>query len=184
MIEWIEGKVAIKEPTRLVLETGSLAFNIYIPLSTYESLGQIGSTEKVFIYTDFNFTNEQVTLFGFKTNVEKGFFKDLLIVQGIGPQTAIRIISNISFEQFKSAIVNEDVRTLSSFKGIGEKTAQKLIFELKERYKKETTQSSVELNAIQAIIGLGVPIKKARDIVSKSAGDTLEERIKNALKQL
>lgn len=184
MIEWIEGKIAAKEPTKLVLEAGNIAFSINIPISTYEVLGDIGNKERIYIYTDFNFTNERITLFGFKTTGEKTFFNDLLLVQGIGPQTAIRILSSTNFEQFKSAIVNEDIKILSSVKGIGEKTAQKLVFELKDKYKKEAVQGSVEMNAIQALIGLGIPIKKAREVVSQSKGATLEELIKNALKQL
>ncbi|MDD2891102.1 MAG: Holliday junction ATP-dependent DNA helicase RuvA [bacterium] len=184
MIEWMEGKVAHKEPTNLVFETGNIAFNINIPLSTYDKLGEIGSKEKILIHVDFNFTNEQVTLFGFKTPGERIFFRDLLLVQGIGPQTAIRMISSTSFELFKSAIVNEDDKTLASIKGIGGKRAQKLIFELKNRYKEEKIQNTIEGNAIQALIGLGIAPKKARDIVGQVSGKTLEELIKNALKKV
>ena len=198
MIEWIEGKICSKEPTKLVIENNGIAYEIHIPLSTYEALVNIEGKIKIFIH--FHFSQEQLALFGFFTLEERTFFRDLLLVQGIGPQTALRIVSSTNFLEFKSAIVNNDVEAMSGIRGIGEKRANKLIFELKEKYEKEELLSGeptkdIESGAIRALTGLGIPLKKAREVVyqvKKEIGVTpisgkhasLEEFIKEALKRL
>lgn len=182
MIDWIEGKVCRKEPTKVVIENGGLAVSVIIPLSTYEVVGNVG--DKVKIFTHLIFKNEKFELFGFKTIEERGFFTDLLLVEGIGPYTALRIISSISFDEFKFAIFRGDVDTISSIKGISEKRANKLILELKEKYKKEEIPEGIESNAIKALISLGVDAKKARLLVHQVKATTVEDFIKQALKKL
>jgi len=182
MIDWIIGKVCEKEATKLVLEKGGIAFSISIPLSTYEALSEIGEEEKIFIH--LSFSHEKLELFGFKTLEERSFFFDLLVIQGIGPRTALRIISGTDFIEFKRAIVNEDIDIISSIKGISQKRASKLIFELREKYEKEELPEGLESNAIRALISLGIPEKKARELVHKVKGATLEDLIKEALKML
>ncbi len=183
MIDWVIGKICEKEATRLVLEKGGIAFSINIPLSTYEALGDIEDEEKIFIH--LSFSHEKLELFGFKSLEERNFFRDLLIVQGIGPRTALRIISGTDFIEFKRAIANEDIETISFIKGISQKRASKLIFELKEKYaKEEFPDESLESNTIRALIGLGIPERKARELVRKVKAATLEDMIKEALKRL
>jgi Holliday junction DNA helicase RuvA len=182
VIEWIEGKICEKSPARLVIEREGIGFSIAIPLSTYEAIGEIG--EKIRIYTHLSFKNEKIELFGFKTKEEKTFFSDLLLVEGIGPYTALRIISSTSFSEFKSLIFKRDVETLSLIKGISEKRANKLIIELKEKYKGEEVPTTFETNAIKALIGLGVDSKKARKLIREVKANSIEEFIKEALKKL
>ncbi len=181
MIEWIKGRICEKEATRLVMEKGGIAFSINIPLSTYEALGDVGDEEQIFIYLSFG--RENFELFGFKEIEEHNFFHDLLIVQGIGPRTALRIISGTDFIEFKRAIVNEDIETISLIKGISQKRASKLIFELRDKYDKEDFPETLESNAIRALVGLGISPKKARDLVRKVTAVTLEDMIKEALKK-
>ncbi|MBI4723241.1 MAG: Holliday junction branch migration protein RuvA [Candidatus Stahlbacteria bacterium] len=190
MIEWIEGKIYQKEPAKLIIEREGLAIAIAIPLSTYEKAGEIG--EKIKIFTYLSIKNEKLELFGFKTIEERVFFTDLLIVDGIGPYTALRIMSRTTFEEFKVNIVKEDTDAISSIKGIGEKRANKMIMELKEKYKKEDIPESLENTAIKALVGLGIEPIKARKLVLIVGADprvclktaSLEEIIKEALKHL
>ncbi|MDI6840622.1 MAG: Holliday junction branch migration protein RuvA [bacterium] len=182
MIDWICGKICLKEPTRLVIEAGMVAFDINIPLSTYEALENVGDKTKVFVILSLK--NEKLELFGFKTIEERNFFNDLLLVQGIGPQNALRIMSSVDFTEFKSMVLKEDTEFISSIKGIGEKRANKLIFELRDRYKKEEIPESFESSAIHALTVLGIPAKKAREAIKGIKTDNLEELIKEALKKL
>ena len=182
MIDWVIGKICEKEATRLVLEKGGIAFSINIPLSTYEALGDIGNEEKIFIH--LGFSHEKLELFGFKSLEERNFFHDLLIVQGIGPRSALRIISGTDFIEFKRAVANEDIEAISLIKGISQKRASKLIFELKEKYNKEEFPETLESNAIHALVGLGIPARKATELVRKTKAITLEDMIKEALKRL
>ena len=162
MIEWIEGRIDKKEPTKLIIEREGIAIAIAIPLSTYENAGEIG--EKIKIFTYLSIKNEKLELFGFKAIEERMFFTDLLMVDGIGPYTALRIMARTKFDEFKVNIVKEDVDAISSIKGIGEKRANKMIMELKEKYKKEDLPESFENTAIKALIGLGIEAIKARKI--------------------
>ncbi|MCK4352449.1 Holliday junction branch migration protein RuvA [candidate division WOR-3 bacterium] len=182
MIDWIEGKVCSKEPTKLILEKGGIAFTISIPLSTYGVLNDIGEKVKIFIYLSLK--NEELKLFGFKTQKERNFFQDLLLVPGIGTGSALRMLSSISFQEFKSMVIKGDTESIVSIKGIGEKRANQLLFTLKEKYKKEEIPDSFESNAIRALISLGINAKKARQLISKIKAPTLEELIKQALKKL
>ena len=106
MIEWIEGKICSKEPTKLVIENNGIAYELQIPLSTFTAVKD-GEKTKIFIH--FHYSQEQMALFGFLTLEERTFFRDLLLVQGVGPQTALRIVSSTNFGEFKSAIANKDV---------------------------------------------------------------------------
>lgn len=182
MIDWIEGKICGKEITKVVIEKDGIAVCIIIPLSTYEAIGDVG--DKVKIFTSLIFKNDKLELFGFKTIEERKFFTDLLLVEGIGPYTALRILSSTSFAEFKSAIFNSDVHTISSIKGISEKRANKLILELRERYKKEEIPPSLETSAIKALIGLGIDAKRARQLVHQIKANSLEDLLKQALKKL
>lgn len=182
MIDWIEGRICKKEPTRVIVERGGVAVCITIPLSTYETVGDVGERVKIFTYLSFK--NEKLELFGFKTVEERKFFTDLLVVEGIGPYTALRIISSTTFSDFKSAIFKGDVATISSIKGISEKRASKLILELKEKYKKEEIPDSFEASAIKALVGLGINAKKARQLVHQVKASSLEDLIKEALKKM
>ena len=182
MIDWIEGKICSKEPTRVVLDIGGVAFVVNIPLSTYEALGNLG--ERVKIFVNLSLKNERLELFGFKTCEERNFFNDLLLVQGIGPQIALRVMSSVSFTEFKPMVAKGDIESISSIKGIGEKRASKLIFELKDKYKEEEIPESFESSAIHALTVLGIPSKKAREVIKGIKTDNLEELIKKALKKL
>ena len=183
MIDWIIGKICVKEPTRVVIERGGIAFSINISLFTYEALGSLGEEAKIFIHPVLS--HEKLELFGFKTPEERSFFCDLLLVQGIGPWSALRIISATDFLEFKRAVVDEDVEVISSIKGISAKRASKLIFELKEKYKKEELPpESLEGSAIRALVGLGISARKAREVVHKVKAESLEDLIKEALRKL
>jgi len=182
MIEWIKGKICSKEPARVVLETGGVAFSINISLSTYEALGDIGEAAKIFIHTSFK--NECLELFGFKTEEERQFFYDLLLVQGIGAKIALRVLSSIEFAEFKTSVVNQDVDTIASIRGIGRKRAEKLIVELKNRYEKEELPDALSNSAVRALTTLGIEPKKAHQLVREIKADSLEELIKQALKKL
>ncbi len=180
MIDYIKGEIVSKSPTVVILETNGLAFILKIPLSTYDSLEEIGKSVKIFTYLSFK--NEKIEIFGFATKEERELFADLISVQGVGGGVALRIMSNIKIEEFKSAIAREDRTLLSQIKGIGPKTAEKLIFGLKGRY--EQTVSLIKNDAIKAIVSLGFKREAVQRVVEQIDSENLEHIVKEALKRI
>lgn len=131
MYEYLLGKIVRKEPTRLVLEVGGVGFDLLIPLSTFRLLEKAGEEAKVF--THFLVREENHQLFGFKTEEERSFFRLLLSATGIGPKLALALLSGIGPAELRKAIVEGSVPTLTSISGIGRKTAERLIVELREK---------------------------------------------------
>lgn len=185
MIDYIKGELISKNPTLAILETNGIAFILKIPLSTYNSLGEIGKSVRIFTYLSFK--NERgnhltIEIFGFATKEERNLFTDLISVQGVGGGVALRIMSNIKIEEFESAIAREDRTLLSQIKGIGPKTAEKLIFGLQGRY--ESRFIGIKEDAIRAIVSLGFKREEAQKVVKQIDSESLEQIVKEALKRL
>lgn len=195
MIAYIDGKLTFKSPTYVILETSGIGYQIRISLNTYS---QIPDQERCKLHTYLHIKEDAHTLFGFSDSAEKKLFLDLISISGVGPGTAIMILSSLSPNEIKEAIVGEDVKTIQSIKGIGTKTAQRIILELKDKIKKENITSetsnlsvprrnSVKDEALTALIMLGVTksvAEKNLDIVLKKTGAdiTLEDLIKHSLR--
>ncbi len=196
MITYIEGKLVHKEAAYAIIEAGGLGYHINISLTTFSD---IKDEEKCKLHTHLHVKEDSHTLYGFSSLSERGTFLKLINISGIGPSTALVMLSSLSPEDLRQAIITEDVRVIQSIKGIGGKTAQRIILELKDKMLKdsggfETTSSTVtgshntvRNEALQALTTLGIPratAEKNINKVLKQLGNTakLEDLIREALK--
>jgi len=196
MIAYLKGKLALKDPTHLVVDVGGVGYEVKISLNTY---AQVKDREDILIQTYLHVKEDAHTLFGFYEDSEKKRFLDLISITGVGPSTALMILSSLDAKELQAAIVQEDVKTIQSVKGIGGKTAQRIILELKDKMKKEgLLDKSIEIQprfdntlrseALSALTTLGINKAAAQKTVDKilkeyGEGIKLEELIKLALKQ-
>jgi Holliday junction DNA helicase RuvA len=192
MIAHLNGRLIEKNPTNLIIECGGVGYFVKISLNTFSA---IGSSESVKVLTQQIIREDAHLLFGFATSEERDVFNLLLSVSGIGPNTAILMLSSMSPNEIANAIQTEDVRSIQAIKGIGAKTAQRVIIDLKDKMLKvewsEATNIFVGNNtnrfdALTALISLGFDKKAAEKAIEKIAtGDeSVEELIKGALKIL
>lgn len=135
MLAYVKGILEIKTKGYIVVETNGIGYKIFMPESTIEKLGNIG--EQIKIFTFMKVREDDVSLYGFLTNEELRMFELLLSVSGIGAKGALTILSNITPSQFALAVIANDVGMLKKLPGIGPKTAQRTILELKDKLKKE-----------------------------------------------
>jgi Holliday junction DNA helicase RuvA len=170
---------------------------VKISLQTYT---QIKDEEQIMLLTFQHIKEDAHTLYGFKEESEKKLFLNLISISGVGPNTALMILSSLSSEELEHAIIQEDVRTIQNVKGVGIKTAQRIILELKDKITKEASGSSsiqssafgktsnkIKEEALQALLTLGFPKlaaeKNIAAVLKKSASEiSLEELIKASLK--
>ena len=195
MIAFLKGKLVYRDPNFVVVEVQGVGYHLQISLHTFSDIKE---QENVMLHTHLNIREDAHILYGFSTPVEKKLFQQLISVSGVGPSTAIVMLSYMSSNELKSAIAREDAASLQAIKGIGGKTAQRVIIELKDKLKKETweeTQPSISLGAhnttrseaLSALLTLGLPkaaAEKSIDTVLKKSGNTitLEDLVKQALK--
>ena len=137
MIDSIHGIIEKKEPTNLFIKLNGFVFNISICIRDYEKLPSVG--KKIDVLTYLNVRENLMELYGFLSKERRDLFIQLILVSGIGPRTAINLLSNVSVQNFKENIITEDIKSLSLIPGIGPKTAKRIIVEIKEKI---TTDSS------------------------------------------
>ncbi len=194
MYEYIDGKLAFKCPAYVVIETGGIGYHIHISLNTYSALKD---QERCKLYTWLSVKEDSHTLYGFADEGERRLFLHLISVNGIGPNTGRMMLSSITPAEIEQAIVQGDVNQIKRIKGIGPKSAQRLIIELQDKLKKDGpgTLISMPLNntskdeALSALVMLGFvknTAEKAVDAAVKSSAEPLsvESIIKLALKTL
>ena len=195
MIAYIKGKLVHKDPTFVIIDVQGIGYKIHISLTTYSA---IKDQENCMLHTYLNVKEDSHTLFGFSDETEKKVFLLLISISGVGPSTGLMVQSSLSASELQQAIVHEDVKTIQSVKGIGGKTAQRIILELKDKIIKEgispddqtsspTGYNTVRSEALSALITLGINknvAEKTIDKILKNSGNevTLEELIKLALK--
>ena len=197
MIAYLDGKLAYKDPTYVIIDVSGVGYLVKISLQTYAALHNTG--ERCKLHTLLIIREDAHTLFGFFDAAEKELFEDLISVSGIGPSTAIIMLSSLSSGEIKHALISEDVKTIQSIKGIGLKTAQRAIIELKDKLKKEAliggvtpnifapSNSALRSEALTALVTLGFQravAEKSIDTILKREGTeiTLEQLIKLALR--
>src|SRR6218665_2739778 len=134
MIAYLKGKLAHKEPTHVIIEVNGVGYHVNISLNTYS---EIKDREDIRLSTHLQVKEDAHVLFGFSSESEKSMFQNLISVNGVGPNTAMIVLSYLPPADLRSAILREDAATLQAVKGIGGKTAQRLILELKDKMKKE-----------------------------------------------
>lgn len=193
MLDYIRGRVISKSPTRLILEVAGIGYLLHIPLSTFEKIPKHG---EVTILTQLFIREDQIKIFGFATGEERDLFQLLLSVNGIGSNMAITILSGSTVEDIKRAVINEDAKALEKIKGVGKKTAERIILELKETIKEITTsistgmdvqQKALVSDAVMALISLGYGRSIAEKAVSDAAKklqtiNNIEVLVREALK--
>lgn len=191
MITHLNGRLIEKNPTNLIIECGGIGYEVKISLNTFSS---IGSDESILVYTQFIVREDAQLLYGFATKEEREMFNHLISVSGIGPNTGMIMLSSLATEEIATAIQTEDVRTIQSIKGIGAKTAQRVIIDLKDKMLKMNLSTgnifagnnTNRFDALTALVSLGFD-KKAADKALEKVGtgeETVEKLIKDALKIL
>lgn len=197
MITFLEGIIEDKQPTHLVLNVGGVGYDVVISLSSYDRLPGLG--ERVRILTHDHIREDDHQLFGFMTADERRVFTLLLGVSGIGPKTALSALSGMSVRELKVAITDRDIKRLSSISGIGKKTAERMIVELRDKFGAgevmaaaapgtPETESDIRLrDAVLALISLGYKRAEAQELVIRvtsqpsMAGKDVEAIVRKAL---
>lgn len=195
MIAKLSGRLLEKSPTRILVEVNGVGYEVQIPLSTFDQLGATGDNTSVLTY--LHVREDVLQLFGFATAAEKQLFQHLISVSGIGPKLAQSILSSSPVEMFCQHITKNDIAALTEIPGIGKKTAERLILELRDRLARwmpETTTSTtptpsaIEEETLAALVSLGYTrssAQKAVEQVKKESGELpVEELIKRALRHI
>jgi Holliday junction DNA helicase RuvA len=194
MYAYIDGKLTFKNPAYVVVEAGGIGYHINISLNTYSALGD---AERCKLYTWLHVKEDAHTLYGFADEGERRLFLHLISVSGIGPNTGRMILSSITPVEIQTAIVKADLPLIQRIKGLGAKTAQRLVLELQDKLKKEGVDSLISMpqhntvkdEALSALVMLGFAkqtAEKTIDQILKVTEGTLsvEQLIKHALKTL
>lgn len=134
MIGRIRGTLAEKQPPEILVDVAGVGYEIHMPMTSFYQLPAVG--EEVVVYTHFVVREDAQLLFGFADKMERGLFRELIKANGVGPKLGLAILSGMSAGQFLASVQNEDVSALVSLPGIGKKTAERLVVELKDRLAK------------------------------------------------
>lgn len=194
MIAFVKGKFIFKNPAQVIVDVNGVGYECQVSLHTYSA---ISTKEQGQLFTYLHITENNQTLYGFSEISEKELFTQLISVSGVGAATARMMLSGMKPDEIIKAIVQSNARLLESIKGIGRKTGERLVLELKDKLSKNlqetvlaaTVTNKVESDALNALISLGIPrqnaekaIKNVIDVNESSL--QLEELIKKALKNI
>ena len=195
MIAYLDGILSYKEPAYTIIDVQGVGYEVFISLQTYATLPGGGDKVKLFIH--HNFREDNQTLFGFAQADEKALFRELIAVSGVGPNTALGMLSAMAPQDLRLAIMSENVRAIQAIKGIGAKTAQRIILELKDRMKKsgllpdgptyrQRAGNPTREEALAALVALGFPRQSAEksvdDILHTDPALSVEDIIRKALR--
>jgi len=193
MITQIKGRLVEKSPTELVIDCNGIGYLVNISLNTYSLLSE---SESISLYTHLQVKEDSHTLFGFFEKTERNLFRKLISVSGIGASTARTMLSSLSPDEIQRAILSENVTTIQSIKGIGLKTAQRVIIELRDKVAVlgdidssiMGMSNSIREEALSALEVLGYSRKQTTKVIDKIIGDnseiSVEGIIKDALNKL
>jgi len=200
VITFLHGRLTHALPTQATIEVNGVGYEVFIPLSSYDKLPAIG--QSIEMLTHLHVREDAHILYGFMTAPERDLFRLLVNhVSGIGPKLALAVLSGMSVNNFKTAVVNNDVASLSKISGLGKKTAERIVLELKDKVgvaaaweaasaaHAPTPEQEQANEAVLALIALGYKQidahKAVRDLQEKeAAGKTAEELVRLALKRL
>jgi Holliday junction DNA helicase RuvA len=191
MIGYLTGKIISAKPTLILLDVNGVGYEIRISINTFE---YISGKESVSLFIHTNVKEDSITLFGFYSEAEKEMFELLISISGVGPKSALSLLSGISTDDLKQAIITSNIERMIAVPGIGRKTAERLILELKNKVRdvKEEgvshTKPSLQKEAVGALTTLGYNLasseKAVNIILSEISECSLEELIKTSLKEL
>ncbi len=198
MIESLKGILNKKDPTQVIIDVGGVRLGVYITLSTYEKLGDVNAEVELLTY--LNVREDIMELYGFFDNSERLLFKLLTSVNGIGPKSALNILSGTNPNSFKKNIINGDISSLTSIPGIGAKTAKRIVIELKDKFidggesvalgfQLDSDEEGVIEDVIKVLLSLGYNRNSIDKAISEIATkevlkEDLEKIIKMTLKKL
>lgn len=194
MISYLKGAITFKNPTFIIVEAGGIGYKIHISLHTY---GKIEKLETIKILTHLQVKEDSHTLYGFAEGAERKLFRHLISVSGIGPSTAQTMLSSMSPEEARAAIIGENVAAFKTVKGIGPKTAKRLILDLKDKLLKDGgdtalvaagVDNTLRNEALSALVSLGFNKIQSQKVLSKILKEqpqvkTVEELIRLSLRQ-
>jgi Holliday junction DNA helicase RuvA len=193
MYAFISGTIAAITPAYAILENNGIGYFVNITVNTFTAIGE---QERVKLYTHLQILEDAHNLFGFYTEKERDLFEMLITVSGVGCNTARLLLSSLTVNELSTAIANEDFKTIQQVKGIGTKTAQRIVVDLKDKVKKtefteeivETVDNTVKTEALSALMILGFSKGPAGKVLDKLLGKTpdasVEVLIREALKLL
>jgi len=190
MISTLEGTLEYRGADSVIINVGGIGFQAYVPGSTLSQLGAIG--DKLSLYTHLHLREDNISLYGFASEKELALFKNFISISGIGPKAALSLLSALAPEQLAMAITSGNVDIISQVPGIGKKTANRLVIELRSKLEKEWKEAALPLapenaDAVTAFTSLGYSLREATQAVSTLPDSTalsLEEKVKLALQQL
>ena len=187
MITQIIGRLVEKSPTQVVIDCHGIGYEVNISLNTYS---QLGDDENIKLFTHLQIREDSHTLFGFFTSMERSVFRLLLSVSGIGASIARTMLSSLEPQQIQRAIISEDLNTIKSIKGIGLKTAQRVLIELKDKmlnlYEGEEIQSfannTIKEEALSALEVLGYSRKQSEKVIDNAIQSAPESSVEGLIK--
>src|SRR3982751_4503204 len=199
MITFLNGQLVVALPTQATVDVNGVGYEVFIPLSSYDKLPTVG--DHVRILTHLHVREDAHVLYGFMAAAERDIFRLLVNnVSGIGPKLAIAVLSGMSVNNFKAAVVNSDVAALSKISGLGKKTAERIVLELKDKLgvaaaweaasaaHAPTPEEEQANEAVLALIALGYKQidahKTVRDLQERGEAKSAEELVKLALKRM
>ena len=185
MIGRLSGRLAAKQPPQVLVDVGGIAYEVDVPMSTFYNLPATG--EAVSLYTHLVVREDAHTLYGFATLDERAAFRQLIRISGIGARTALSVLSGLSVGDLANAVTMQDAATLTRIPGIGKKTAERLLLELKGKLAESAAPASAQAasDVVNALVALGYSDKEAAAAVKGvSPGMPVAEAIRAALKTL
>ncbi|MDC9620051.1 Holliday junction branch migration protein RuvA [Xenorhabdus sp. XENO-7] len=202
MIGRLRGTVLEKQPPLVLLETNGVGYEVHMPMTCFYELPEIG--QEAILFTQFIVREDAQLLYGFNDKQERALFRELIKVNGVGPKLALAILSGMSAQQFVTAIEQEAITSLIKLPGVGKKTAERLVVEMKDRFKglngelfnqssdinlpavvkQANSNADIEAEAASALVSLGYKLQEASRMVSKVAkpGADCETLIREALR--
>lgn len=190
MISFLEGKIEYRGDKYVILNVGGIGYKVTMPPKLINSLSKSQDVVKVFIHSQLNMREGTFDMYGFQNKEDLELFNLITSVNGIGPKSAIGILSTIEPKHLKAAIISEDADYLKKVSGLGPKTAQRLVLELKNKidYLDIGDVGGIDLGqegqATEALLALGYSPSQAKNALKESNGKTLEERVREALRLL
>ncbi|HVI08261.1 MAG TPA: Holliday junction branch migration protein RuvA [Candidatus Binatia bacterium] len=191
MIAHLRGKILAKHPNHVIVEAGGVGYDVNISVPAYSELPAAGSETALHIYTHVR--EDVIALYGFVRAAEKGLFEKLMIVSGIGPKLAITILSGMAADDLAAAIRASDLARLTKIPGVGKKTAERMVLELRDKLPTVQgapatvpTLNAIEEDVLSALLNLGYQRAAAEKALAASAGngDSFDERFRQALARL
>ena len=193
MIAFLRGRVLDKHPNRLIVDVGGVGYDVAVPLSTFYTAGEPGAEISLRVHTHVR--EDQIALFGFATPLELASFEKLIGISGIGPKLALSVLSGIEPRELIAAIQRGDHGRLTRIPGVGKKTAERIVIELRDRLPKaiesagavapvEEHANAMRDDLVSALSNLGYHHQSIDKVLDKLTGDRFEDLLRAALKEL